>query len=163
MLAVLLYHGLRATELCTLRMKDYTDRRGVKTLVVHGKGSKIRYLPVHPKAVAAMNDYLEVSQIAGDDTAPLFIPSPERSARGKPMLRQRVRELVQRYAKGLELPKGSARPHALRATAATNALEHGADFAKVQHWLGHANPATTELYDKWKDRPEESPTFRVMY
>jgi hypothetical protein len=27
----------------------------------------------------------------------------------------------------------------------------------------HANPATTRLYDKRKDRPEESPTFRVMY
>jgi site-specific recombinase XerD len=163
MLAVLLYHGLRATELCTLRVRHYTERRGIKTLVVHGKGSKIRYLPVHPKAVAAVNEYLAGCPHAGDEAAPLFIPSPERSTRMKPMLRQRVRELVQRYAKGLELPKGSARPHALRATAATNALEHGADFAKVQHWLGHANPATTELYDKRKDRPEESPTFRVMY
>jgi site-specific recombinase XerD len=64
---------------------------------------------------------------------------------------------------GLELPKGIARPHALRAAAATNALEHGADIAKVQDWLGHANPATTRLYDKRKNRPEESLTFRVMY
>ena len=79
------------------------------------------------------------------------------------MLHQRIRELVKRYAKGLDLPKGSARPHALWATAATNALEHGADIAKVQDRLGHANPATTRLYDKRKDRPEESPTFRVMY
>jgi site-specific recombinase XerD len=163
MLAVLLYHGLRATEMCTLRVKDYTERRGVRTLVVHGKGSKLRYLPVHPKAVAAVGEYLAACPHAGDETAPLFIPSPERSTRAKPMLRQRVRELVEWYAKGLELPKGSARPHALRATAATNALEHGADIAKVQDWLGHANPATTRLYDKRKDRPEESPTFRVMY
>jgi len=164
MLAVLLYHGLRATELCLLKIKDYEERRGIRTLCIHGKGGKLRYIPVHPKAVAAVSEYLEVSGHAGEADAPLFIPSPERSTRNKPMLRQRVRELIVRYARGgLEMPRGTARPHALRATAATNALEHGADIAKVQDWLGHANPATTRLYDKRKSRPEDSPTFRVMY
>ena len=49
------------------------------------------------------------------------------------------------------------------ATAATNALEHAADIAYVQEWLGHANIATTRLYDRRKSRPEDSPTFRVSY
>src|SRR5437867_10488233 len=53
--------------------------------------------------------------------------------------------------------------HALRATAATNALAHNADIAKVQEWLGHANIATTRLYDRRQSRPEESPTFKVAY
>ena len=53
--------------------------------------------------------------------------------------------------------------HALQATAATNALDHGADIARVQEWLGHVNMATTRLYDKRKSRPEESPTFKVEY
>src|SRR5438094_10362311 len=53
--------------------------------------------------------------------------------------------------------------HALRATAATNALDHEADIAKVQEWLGHANIATTRLYDRRKTRPEDSPTFKVRY
>ena len=44
--------------------------------------------------------------------------------------------------------------------AATNALAHNADIAKVQEWLGHANIATTRLYDRWQSRPEESPTFK---
>jgi integrase len=55
------------------------------------------------------------------------------------------------------------RPHALRATAATNALDHQADIAKVQEWLGHANIATTRIYDHRKTRPEDSPTFKVNY
>ena len=54
-------------------------------------------------------------------------------------------------------------PYAMRATAATNALSHDADIAKVQEWLGHANVRTTRLYDRRKTRPEESPTFRVKY
>ena len=53
--------------------------------------------------------------------------------------------------------------HSLRAMPATHALEHNADIAKVQEWLGHANVSTTRLYDKRKSRPEDSPTFRVEY
>ena len=53
--------------------------------------------------------------------------------------------------------------HSMRATAATNALSHEADIAKVQEWLGHANVSTTRLYDRRKSKPEDSPTFRVKY
>ena len=51
--------------------------------------------------------------------------------------------------------------HALRATAAANALDHQADIAKEQEWLGHAKIATTGIYDHRKTRPEDSPTFKV--
>lgn len=53
--------------------------------------------------------------------------------------------------------------HGLRATAATNALEHEADIAKVQQWLGHANISTTRIYDRRASRPEDSPTYKVRY
>jgi hypothetical protein len=53
--------------------------------------------------------------------------------------------------------------HVLRATAATNALDHQADIAKVQEWLGHANISTTRIYDHRRTRPEDSPTFKVAY
>jgi integrase/recombinase XerD len=43
------------------------------------------------------------------------------------------------------------------------ALDHEADIAKVQEWLGHANIATTRLYDRRKTRAEDSPTFKVRY
>jgi integrase/recombinase XerD len=61
------------------------------------------------------------------------------------------------------LPPPSFGPHALRTTAATNALDRGADLGKVQEWLGHANVSTTRLYDRRRSRPEDSPTFRVAY
>jgi len=53
--------------------------------------------------------------------------------------------------------------HALRATAATTALEHHADIAYAQMWLGHASIAITRLYDRRRSRPEDSPTFKVRY
>jgi len=72
-------------------------------------------------------------------------------------------EVVKRYAKEAGIPPEAIRPHALRATAATNALEHGADIAKVQEWLGHSSIATTRLYDKRHSSAEDSPTFKVAY
>ena len=73
------------------------------------------------------------------------------------------RNVVMHYARRVGIKVELFGPHALRATAATNALEHQADIAKVQEWLGHANIATTRLYDKRRTRPEDSPTFKVEY
>ena len=73
-------------------------------------------------------------------------------------------KVVREYAEavGLKVEDGFG-VHSLRATAATNALDHEADIAKVQEWLGHANIATTRLYDRRTTRPEDSPTFKVEY
>lgn len=73
---------------------------------------------------------------------------------------------MQKYglATGVSAEVKGLRVHSLRATAATNALDHDADIAKVQEWLGHANVSTTRLYDRRKSKPrEDSPTFRVKY
>ena len=51
--------------------------------------------------------------------------------------------------------------HILQTTAAANALDREADIAKLQEWPGHANIATTRLYDRRRTRPEDSPTFKV--
>ena len=71
-----------------------------------------------------------------------------------------IYKLVRAYSAQLGSEIGT---HALRATAATNALDHQADIAKVQEWLGHANIATTRIYDHRRTRPEDSPTFKVAY
>lgn len=71
-------------------------------------------------------------------------------------------KMLLRYAEPLKLTwRASVRTRC--ATAATNALDHHADIAKVQEWLGHANISTTRVYDCRKTRPEDSSTFRVKY
>jgi site-specific recombinase XerD len=71
--------------------------------------------------------------------------------------------IVMSYAEKVGIAVVGFGPHSLRATAATNALEHGADLAAVSEWLGHASVTTTRLYDKRVVRVENSPTFRVSY
>ncbi|MGH8227250.1 MAG: tyrosine-type recombinase/integrase [Steroidobacteraceae bacterium] len=162
LLSLLLYHGLRREELSKLTVHDIHLRRGVPHLRVHGKGSKVRNIPLHPGTQGLLADYLEASGHAEDKSGPLL--RPLRNGRAGELAGalsgDGIYKLVRAYAKQLGVTIGA---HALRATAATNALEHEADIAKVQEWLGHANIATTRLYDRRKSRPEDSPTFKVRY
>ena len=81
----------------------------------------------------------------------------------KPITGDGLLKMVNYYATKAGITMDDFCLHSLRATAATNALDNEAEIAKVQDWLGHANISTTRLYDHRKNRPEESPTFRVKY
>ncbi|WP_339730228.1 tyrosine-type recombinase/integrase [uncultured Pseudomonas sp.] len=162
-LAVLLYHGLRREEAARLTIQDMQERRGIKHLRVHGKGGKLRYLPMHPVALERIHVYLESSGHHLEQvTAPLFMPLRGK-ATGAGLSADGIYALVGRYAKAAGIEVAGLGVHGLRATAATNALEHEADIAKVQQWLGHANISTTKIYDRRNSRPEDSPTFKVRY
>jgi len=162
LLSLLLHHGLRREELSQLTVHDLHLRRGVPHLRVHGKGSKLRNIPLHPATQGLLADYLEAAGQAPDKSAPLFRPirNNRTGELDRTLSGDGIYKLVRGYAKKLGVAIGA---HALRATAATNALDHEADIAKVQEWLGHANIATTRLYDRRKSRPEDSPTFKVNY
>lgn len=162
-LATLLYHALRRDELCRLRVKDFKqERRGVAHLKVSGKGGKTRYVPLHPAAGGCVAEYLEVSGHGDEDGSALFRPLHHSRPGGlaKAITPDAIYKIVRGYSAALGFEIGA---HALRATAATNALDHQADIAKVQEWLGHANIVTTRIYDRRKTRPEDSPTFKVAY
>jgi len=163
-LATLLYHALRRAELCALRVADIHELRGVKHLQVRGKGSKIRYVPLHPGAASAIAKYLEVAGHSSHATGALF-RSASNNARDSTasITSDGVYKMLAGYAKALQINVAGFGPYALRATVATNALDHGADIAKVQEWLGHASISTTRVYDRRQNRPDDSPTFRVTY
>jgi site-specific recombinase XerD len=160
LLSVLLYHGLRREELCLLKVRDIHDRRGVPHLRIHGKGGKTRYLPLHPGSAERIHAYLEAAGHGQTPEAALFQPL---RGTGAAITADGVYKCVLAYAAQAKIGVEGFGVHSLRATAATNALEHEADIAKVQEWLGHANIATTRIYDRRKSRPEDSPTFKVMY
>ena len=161
-LSVLLYHGLRREEVARLRIEDIQERRGIKHLRVHGKGSKIRYLPMHPAALERIYSYLEMAGHHLKENAPLFLPLRGRLT-GAGLSADGIYLIVGGYAKAAGIHIEGLGVHGLRATAATNALENQADIAKVQQWLGHANISTTRLYDRRQSRPEDSPSYKVRY
>jgi site-specific recombinase XerD len=167
-LATLLYHGLRREEVCKLKVKDIQSREGVLHFRVHGRGGKIRFVPVQPMAQRLIENYLLEAGHKEDLKGSLFRPvKNNRTGELNRHLNPNsiYRNIVKKYGfeTGLNTEVNGLCVHAMRATAATNALSHDADIAKVQEWLGHANVSTTRLYDRRETRPEDSPTFRVKY
>ncbi len=167
-LATLLYHGIRREELCGLRIKDMQSRQGVLHFRVKGKRGKVRFVPVQVLAQRLIEEYLALAGHAADTTGPVFRPVTNNRTGDldRPLDPASVyQNIVRKYGleTGISAQVNGLCVHSLRATAATNALSHEADIAKVQEWLGHANVSTTRLYDRRKTRPEDSPTFRVRY
>ncbi len=164
-LSILLFHGLRRAELCSLAVGDLQSRRGVMHFCVHGKGGKIRFLPVHPHSLQRISEYVERAGHGDKPDNALFRPVKNSSGNLVKALTGHgvYKDVVRKYARVLGLDPSAVCVHGLRATAATNALDHEADIAKVQEWLGHASIATTRLYDRRKTKPEDSPTFKVSY
>lgn len=166
-LSVLLFHALRREELTKLKVKDFNlMRSGVPHIRVQGKGGKTRYVPTHPATLGHITEYLTRSGHAHDLDGALFrsMRNTRNASKDSALTANGVYEYaVKAYLRQIGLTQELHAPHALRATAATNALLHNADIAKVQEWLGHANIQTTRIYDRRQTRPEDSPTFKVVY
>ncbi len=165
-LSTLLFHGLRRAELCTLRVCDFQERRGVPHFRVEGKGGKTRFIPVNPHTTQRISDYLEITVHKTDGRSPLFLPikNPSTTSLENALTGNAIyKDVVKKYARMIGIDAKAICVHGLRATAATNALDHDADIAKVQEWLGHSSIATTRLYDRRRMKPEESPSFKVNY
>ncbi|MDD2809380.1 tyrosine-type recombinase/integrase [Rhodoferax sp.] len=166
-LSLLLYHALRREELTKLLVKDFNqERRGVPHLRVQGKGGKLRYLPTHPNTLRLVAEYLDMAGHGSELDRPLFrrTRAPQAGIKASALTPGAIyANVVVRYMSQVGIRGDNMGPHALRATAATSALEHEADIAKVQEWLGHANISTTRVYDRRGFKPDDSPTFRVVY
>ena len=168
-LATLGYHGIRRQELCDLLVRHYSMRDGVMKFEVHGKGDKIRYLPVAPLAQTLIADYLDTSEHRCELDSALFRPVRNNSNRklDKPLNPSSVlRYIVKRYGEqvGITFNTHGFCVHSLRVTSATKAWENGANIVDIQHWLGHANITTTRSYFRQRDeRIEQSPSFKISY
>jgi integrase len=125
---------MRRDELAGLTVGSLAERRGVKHFTVLGKGSKTRYVPAHPAALEAINQYLAAAGHAASRSDPLFKPI-KNNRTGKlnaALTGGGIYAEIKKYAEQVGIEVDGMGCHALRATAATNALEHQADIAYVQ-------------------------------
>ena len=61
-------------DLCQLKVKDLSPRRGILHFRVRGKGSKIRFLLAHPRAISLIQDYLDAAGHREEGELALFQP-----------------------------------------------------------------------------------------
>ncbi len=143
MLEMLYATGCRASELSTLQLRDVHLDEG--HCLCHGKGDKQRLVPLGRRAAEAVAQYLETERPALAAQAPTPPTWLLLSRSGRALRRERIWELVTRYAKRVGAAEGVS-PHTLRHSFATHMLAGGADLRMVQEMLGHSSIATTQIY-----------------
>ena len=142
MLELLYATGIRVTELIDLNVTDVNLSAGV--IRCHGR-DKERFIPMYPKAVRAVSEYLELvrpQMIALPDEQALFV-----NVGGERMSRQGFWKLIKYYQKKAKIDKDIT-PHTLRHSFAAHLLENGADIHAIQEMLGHADISSTQVYSQ---------------
>ena len=153
--------GLRVSELVELKISQlYLNDEYV---IVEGKGSKQRLVPLSAVSISEIESYLEDRErgnIQPGEEDILFL-----NRRGRRLTRVMVFYIIREAAERAGIQK-TVSPHTLRHCFATHLLEGGANLRAIQTMLGHESIATTEKYvhvDRSRVRAEllaQHPHFR---
>jgi integrase/recombinase XerD len=111
--------------------------------VTEAIGLRQRTTPLNASAVQALRKWIESGRddmLGTTQTDYVFL-----NPLGMRLTRQAVWQLTRQYAKLADI-KGEITPHTLRHSRAVHMLRAGMDIRRVQEWLGHANLATTQMY-----------------
>ncbi len=136
---LLAMNALRASEALALDLEDLHEVRGHVTVLVRGKGGTETRVPLPPPVVDAID---RLAAAEHRTTGPIL-----RDANGQRMSRHSLARAVLRLGRTAGIPR-PVRPHQLRATAITEALEAGVPLRDVQDLARHADPRTTRRYDR---------------
>lgn len=138
-LLLMLDTGLRASELCNLKIEDL-DNRNNRVFVKQGKGMKERLLPFSPRTGQMIWRYLAGRKDARPED-PLFA-----SRLNRPMTRTKLAEMCAGIGKRAGVP--NVHPHRFRHTFAIEFLRNGGSAFTLQMMLGHSTLETVKIYLK---------------
>ncbi len=137
--------GCRLSELLSMNKEDL--QFPFKKILVHGKGSKDRYVFLTDHAIADLRIYLErqstraqKQHLSPEDQQAVFV-----NKMGKRLTPQGVHYIFHTYASTLGIEKNIT-PHTFRHTFATHILDSDAGIRVVQELLGHESISTTQIY-----------------
>lgn len=144
MLELMYACGLRVSELVSMPENCINFEK--KQLLIRGKGSKERLIPVAGQALEQVQDYLTYRDYflkGGRRSVWLF---PSKSSASGHVTRDSFFKHLKELAVEAGLDRDKVSPHVLRHSFATHLLNHNADLRAVQKMLGHEDIGTTEIY-----------------
>jgi integrase/recombinase XerD len=162
-IAIMIYTAARVGAVAKLRRCDFYQAGNDYCLRFHEKGGKVREIPVREDLMQTLKAYLDIAGLRyALPISPLF-----RSAVGRtkqltlnPMTADDMARMVKRRFRETGLsPRLS--PHSFRVTTITDLLEQGVPLQEVQHLAGHADPRTTQLYDRRQRRVTRNIVERI--
>ncbi len=133
--------GLRVSELVNLQLSNMYRQEGY--MLIQGKGSKQRLVPISPEAEKWFQYWME--DRAHLDIKPQFKDIAFLNRYGRQLTRAMIFTIIKRLTAAAGIHK-TVSPHTLRHSFATHLLQNGADLRIIQQLLGHENITTTEIY-----------------
>lgn len=146
LLTVMYASGMRAQEVCDMKVGDiqfYSDRAGIRIL---GKGKKMRRIGIPKQASKALEKYIVHRKLMDKKERHVF-----SSQTHEKMTISCIEEIFRKYLKSCrsehpDMFRDSYSPHSMRHTTATHMLEAGVPLVVVKNFLGHASLQTTQIY-----------------
>lgn len=141
MLELMYATGTRISELINIKITDINLTNG--TVIVFGKGSKERIIPIEDYTLKYVEIY--INNYRGELLKKKINNYLFLNSRGEKISRQSFFKMIKLLAikKGI---KKDFSPHTLRHSFATHLLENGADLRSIQELLGHSDISTTQIY-----------------
>jgi site-specific recombinase XerD len=145
LLLTLLYNtGARVSEIIGVRVIDVILDGGA-CVHLHGKGSKLRSIPLWDTTVVGVRAWLRRNPALRGEAA--LLPNRDGLAMSRSNVGQRLHLAVTRAsAEQPSLLKKRISPHTLRHTSAMHLLQSGVPFNVIALWLGHESTTTTHRY-----------------
>lgn len=135
--------GLRVSEVSLLNVGSVYFKESI--LLVFGKGSKERYVPIGERAIKELKNYMTSAR-------PLLVKKRKKSEalflnyRGDRISRKGIWKNLKKALFSTDIEHKDISVHTLRHSFATHLIQNGADIRSVQALLGHKNIVTTEIY-----------------
>ena len=146
-LLLFLYNtGVRADEAAQLTIADlsipYAQKRCLATVLIKGKGNKLRRCPLWQQTVTVLDQLILVRESSDH----VFL-----NRLRQPITRFGIHTVVKRYVKKVAkqhplIEQKQVSPHTIRHTTATHLLQAGVDINTIRAWLGHVSINTTNVY-----------------
>ena len=147
---VMLYDtGARIQEILSLRLCDLKIDK-TPTATIHGKGNKVRVVPLMPETVKHLKKYLSVMHKDESMYSETYLFFTRHKGQKVQMCDDTARCRIQRHvaAAKLKCPEvpDNPHPHMWRHTRAMHLYQHGMDLERISQWLGHSQLETTLIY-----------------
>ena len=163
---ILLFHlGLRRSELTQIKRGHFFKDRGHEVLKIHGKGDKVRLIPINKYVLEEIQLYSDALLENGVrlDSDDYLLQTELKEKNHKPMDGSTIFRVIEKYALKLGITK-SVSPHSCRATVISHLLDtQNATLRDVATFAGHSNITTTERYDKRRRNLDKSAAYQVNF
>lgn len=162
---VLIYSFARISAALGMDVRDYYPEQRIAWFRLKEKGGRQHQMPANHNAAAFVDDYIEAAgfDLLEDAGTPLFRTlDRHRQLTANRLTRNDALKMIRRRAKAAQI-ETKITPHSFRATGITLFKAEGGSIEEAQQMAAHADPRTTQLYDRSRDEVTVEAVERIRF